>query len=230
MIINFMTFNIQHCKNYMTKEIDIDIMVKTIKDCHGDIIGLNEVFGASETEPSQAEMIAKALGYHYYFGQAILYHGRPYGNAIISKYPITKVETIMIPDPIKNDIEFFESRCFIKALFHSLNFTLFTSHFGLAKGEKINAVNTLLLLMKNETNPLVFMGDLNMEPNDAILQPLFSHLVNTLPSNEPTFPSINPNKKIDYIFVSKEIDVLKATIPNIVASDHFPLLAMLKIK
>ena len=45
-----------------------------------------------------------------------------------------------------------------------------------------------------------------------------------------SFPSVNPNRKIDYIFVSKDINILDANIPSIVASDHFPHTATLDIR
>ncbi|MGD9887464.1 MAG: endonuclease/exonuclease/phosphatase family protein [Bacilli bacterium] len=230
MKINFMTFNIQHCKNYITKQIDIDLMIKTIQDCQGEIVGLNEVYGEAESFPSQAKVIAEALGYYCYFGQAIIHQGRPYGNALLSKFPFETCETIMIPDPIQNDIDFFETRCIIKASFKNIDLTVFTSHFGLAQAEKENAVSIIIENINKVRTPIVFMGDLNMEPDDPLLKPIFSSLNSTLSTNFWSFPSINPNKRIDYIFASKSIKVLSSEIPNIVASDHFPHIASLFIK
>lgn len=54
-----MSFNIQHGKDYVNQVIDLDLMVDTIKKCQAEIIGLNEVFGESVDEPSQAEIIAR---------------------------------------------------------------------------------------------------------------------------------------------------------------------------
>lgn len=59
MVIKFMSFNIQHGKDYVNQVIDLDLMVDTIKKCQAEIIGLNEVFGESVDEPSQAEIIAR---------------------------------------------------------------------------------------------------------------------------------------------------------------------------
>lgn len=229
MIIHFMSFNIQHGRNYITRLIDVDLIVKTIKQYQAEIIGLNEVFGANEENTSQAELIANQLGYYYYFAQAIVHQGRPYGNAIISKYPIEHVETIMIPDAIKNDQEFFETRCIIHARFQNPAFSVLVSHFGLAQGEKQNAVKTILNLTKTVKQPLIVMGDFNMEPDDIILQPLLSRLNNSMPNHAFSYPSINPTKKIDYILASKQIKIISAEIPNIVVSDHFPHIATLDI-
>jgi endonuclease/exonuclease/phosphatase family metal-dependent hydrolase len=44
-----------------------------------------------------------------------------------------------------------------------------------------------------------------------------------------SFPSINPHCKIDYIFVSHDVEVENADIPDIVASDHRPHIATVYI-
>ena len=75
MITTFMTFNIQTCRNYHTRAIEVDLMADTIKNTRAEIIGLNEVFGDG---PNQATLIADKLGYrHHYFAQAIVAKGRP---------------------------------------------------------------------------------------------------------------------------------------------------------
>lgn len=224
-----MTFNIQHGRDYIKRCIDLNLMAQTISKCQPDIIGLNEVFGADRENPNQAEEIAKIIGYYYYFGQAIIFKGRPYGNAILSKYPFKSVEAIMIEDPIPETDEYYESRCIIKAEIAHPNLTVLVSHFGLAKSEQINAVNTVQTLINAIKTPIVLMGDFNLEPNDEKLKPLYQLLQDTNNDGAPTFPSINPLKKIDYIFCSKEIKIKDATIPNLVASDHLPHTALLEI-
>ena len=44
-----------------------------------------------------------------------------------------------------------------------------------------------------------------------------------------SFPSDKPDRKIDYIFVSSDIEVENADIPPIVASDHRPYIAQVNI-
>ena len=50
MKITLMSYNTQHCLNYVTREIDFDIMADTICKCGADIIGLQEMFNLGETE------------------------------------------------------------------------------------------------------------------------------------------------------------------------------------
>ena len=83
MQLNLMSYNIQHCLNYITRKIDFDLFAKVIKDSDADIIGLNEVNGEGKHEDylPQAEILAKKLGYFFYFAEAIRFDGvNPYGN------------------------------------------------------------------------------------------------------------------------------------------------------
>jgi endonuclease/exonuclease/phosphatase family metal-dependent hydrolase len=224
-----MTFNIQHCKDYVKKTIDVKLMADTIKKCNGQIVGLNEVFGESPSAPCQAKQIAEMLQYQGFFVQSIDFRGQPFGNALVSKFVPTSVEKIPIADPIPDTDEYYETRSILKAQFKNPTFTLLLSHFGLAKSEQINAVATIVKEIKSIKTPIVLMGDFNMVPGDPLLSPIRSLLKDTLGKNLLSFPSIDPVRKIDYIFVSPEIKVLEADIPNIVASDHRPHTAVLEI-
>ena len=231
-----MSYNTQHCLNYVTRQIDFDIMIDTIKKCEADIIGLQEIRdkGITAEYQAQAKIIAKALGYHYYFAEAIRFDGtNPYGNALISRYPITSAETIMIPDPdIKKYDGYYETRCLLKATIDVGNgLNVLVSHFGLNPDEQRNAVQTVISNLPKDN--CVLMGDFNMEPNDSILNPIMQSLYDTARSfSAPklSFPSDTPIKKIDYIFVSNDLNVLCADIPEIVSSDHRPHIATIEFE
>ena len=150
-----MSYNTQHCLNFITREIDFDIIADTIKKCEADIIGLQEIRdeGQDADYQSQAKIIAEKLGYqYYYFAEAIRVGGvNPYGNAIISRYPIISAETIRIPDPKTKKYDgHYESRCILKARIDAGNgLDVFVSHFGLNPDEQENAVETVVLNAAN---------------------------------------------------------------------------------
>ena len=50
MQIKLMSFNTQHCLNFVTKEIDFDVMTDAIIKCQADIIGLQEMRDESDDE------------------------------------------------------------------------------------------------------------------------------------------------------------------------------------
>lgn len=236
MQIKIMSYNIQHCLNFKTRKIDYDLMADTIKKCGADIIGLQEVRnkGKSKDYKEQAKIIAEKLGFYYYFAEAIRFSGKnPYGNALISRYPITAAQTILIPDPqIKQYNGYYETRCLLKATVDvGSELDVLVSHFGLNPDEQKNAVDTVVSNIKLER--LVLMGDFNVQPNNPILEPITQKLYDTaykFSSPKLSFPSDVPTVKIDYIFVSKDLVVNGADIPEIISSDHRPHIATIEIE
>lgn len=232
--MKIMTFNTQHCLNYIERYIDFDIMAKAINDQGADIVGLNEMRGKSE-HPDYAEQVEKLselTGLKYwYFAEAIKFNGvNPYGNGFLSRYPIVSAETVMIPDPDpKTGKNYYETRCILKAKLEG-DITVLVSHFGLNDDEAENAVKTVVENLAEEK--CILMGDFNLTPDDKILKPIFERMKDTAELfTEPqlSFPSDKPDQKIDYIFVSRDVEVISAEIPPVVASDHRPHTATVNI-
>ena len=231
MNIKIMSYNTQHCLNFVTREIDFDIITDTIKNCGADIIGLQEMRGEGNRADytAQTELLAERLGFYYYFAEAIRVGGtNPYGNAILSRYPITAAETVSIPDPdVKKYEESYETRCLLKAKVDVCGgINVLVSHFGLNPDEQENAVKTVVSNLPEEK--CVLMGDFNMQPDNELLAPIRQKLCDTadkFASPKLSFPSDNPRVKIDYIFTSKDLNVVDADIPAIVSSDHRPHVA-----
>lgn len=227
--MKIMSFNTQHCKNYITQKIDFEVMAKAIKDCGADIVGLNEIRGKGihPEFTDQTEILSKLTGLNnHYFAKAIKFKWGPYGNAFISKYPIVKSETIPIPDPkAKRYDGYYETRCVLKATL-SNGIRVLVTHFGLNADEQENAVKTVLENLENEK--CVLMGDFNFTPDNVLLNPIKAKMIDTADffiDKKFSIPSDNPSRKIDYIFVSPDINIVSADIPPIVASDHRPHIA-----
>lgn len=234
--ITLMSYNTQHCLNYITQKIDYDMVADTIKRCGADIIGLQEMRDESDSEgyDAQAKIVADKLGYHYYyFAEAIRFNGKnPYGNALISRYPIISAKTIKIPDPIfKKYPGYYETRCILSAKIDVAGgLNVLTSHFGLNPDEHKKAVKTVVSNLPKEK--CVLMGDFNMKPHNKLLRPIQERLFDTaelFPVPRLSCPSDKPKMKIDYIFTSHDLKVLSADIPEIISSDHRPHIATLEI-
>ncbi|MBR6619641.1 MAG: endonuclease/exonuclease/phosphatase family protein [Clostridia bacterium] len=235
MNIKIMSYNTQHCLNFITREIDFDIITDTIKKCGADIIGLQEMRGEGDRADytAQTETLAEKLGFNYYFAEAIRIGGtNQYGNAVLSRYPIISAETVPIPDPVvKKYDQNYETRCLLKAKIDvGGGINVLVSHFGLNPDEQENAVKTVVANLPKEK--CVLMGDFNMQPDNEILAPIKQRLCDTaekFDSPKLSFPSDIPRVKIDYIFVSSDLTVADADIPAIVSSDHRPHVATINI-
>lgn len=239
MKVNIMTYNTQHCEHFIEKKIDFDAIAKVIKDNGAEIVGLNEMRDLGkdpEQFAAQVKELADRLGYHYYFAKAIEFDydwmSGPYGNGLISKYPILEAETISIPDPVEKKYDgYYETRCLLKAKIDVADgLNVLVSHFGLNPDEAENAVNTVIENLPAEKT--VFMGDLNLKPEDKLLNPIREQLVDVATYSDKellSWPSTGPERKIDYIFVSKDVKVLEADVPVVVASDHCPHTAVIEL-
>lgn len=241
MKIKLMSFNIQHARNYNYPDedrIDIGLTANVIASQDADIVGLNEVRGAGEDTAKytdQAKEIAALIGYNYYFAPAInIEHHGLYGNALLSRFPITDGEIIAVPDPEDRvHGRGFETRCILKAVVNTAKpLTIFVTHFGLNPSEADNAASTAVQALADSNSPKVLMGDFNLLPESPILDRIRIAMADTadmLNTLKFSYPSDNPIKKIDYIFVSDDIKVVEADIPAVIASDHRPHTAVIEI-
>lgn len=229
-----MTFNVQHCENFNTGKIDFVSFAEYIKNSGADIIGLNEIRskGIDAEYENQMEILSNMSGIeNYYFAKAIDFDGKnPYGNGMLSKFKIEKVENIPIPDPeVRAYDGYYETRCLIKAKLEN-GLTVMITHFGLNPDEHENAAKTIAENIEKEK--CILMGDFNVTPESDILKPIREKMKDTasvFKENLFSFPSDEPNIKIDYVFVSDDIEVISADIPSLVLSDHRPYVAEINI-
>ena len=229
-----MSFNIQHGRHFTKGVIDLAHMAKTIADENADLVVLNEVYGKGEGKDfvGQAEEIAKILGYHAFFAPAIDITGHgPYGNALLSRNPMTETEVVAVPEAPRLYKGYYEDRCLAKAVteIDGKKVTLLGIHFGLQPDEAELCVKTVLEAVEKSPYPVVLMGDFNLTPDSPILDPIREVLTDTDNFYKGecnfTFPTDVPKIKIDYIFVSPELKVEEVKIPAVVAADHLPVTA-----
>ena len=230
-----MSFNTQHCMNYRTRKIEFDTFAEEIQSYNPDIVGLNEIRDQGEAEDyqAQAKILAEKLGYNYYFAKAIDVKGpNPYGNAILSRFPIISAETIPVPDPeVQAYNGYYETRCLLKAQIDVCGgLNVCVMHFGLNPDEQENAVNVASANISDKK--CILMGDFNLTPENEVILPIRERLFDTaelFTEELLSYPSDEPTIKIDYIFTSRDIAVLEADIPADVVSDHRPYIAVLNI-
>lgn len=228
------TFNIQHCENFNTEKIDFDAYADYIRSLDADIIGLNEVRGkgARSDYEAQASILAEKTGYDFYFAKATeIGEGNPYGNAVLTRLKIKNAETVPIPDPAVPAYDgYYETRCLLKLTLEDPALTVLITHFGLNPDEHENAVKTIAANIPEGS--CILMGDLNVTPDNAVLDPVRALLKDSAAAADDallSFPSDAPDRKIDYIFVSGNIGVKDVFVPDVVLSDHRPMRADIEL-
>ena len=228
------SFNTQHCLDYIEQKIDFERFAETIRGFDADVVGLNEMRGEG-IDPQytdQVKKLSELTGMKYYFfAPAIEIRNKGlYGNGLLSRIPILKSEIIPIPDPCPRKYGgYYETRCILKAELEG-GVTVLVSHFGLNPDEQENAVATAVKSFKGDK--CILMGDFNMRPENPTLDPIRKLAYDTADSFDVekfSFPSDKPNRKIDYVFVSHDLKVTAADIPPVVMSDHRPYIVDLDL-
>lgn len=243
MELRVMTYNILHGMDYplwrteKRAEIDLSGTAGTIREVGADICALNEVRGAGLTAEytAQADAIGGYLGFHHVFGRSIYVGGtEPYGNGLVSRYPIASSEVIPIPDPIVDGRvpDGVESRSVLRCTFDfagGKHLTVLATHFGLSLPERENAAALCRKLLETEENPTILLGDFNSTPDEGILWRLRRDYRSVGDFRKCTFPTDKPNIRIDYIFLNDRVALRRHGIGPTSASDHLPVWADVQI-
>ena len=175
----------------------------------------------------QARDLGEHLGMEWRFFKAMEYDGGDYGIAFLSRAPILSCDHWVVPATktlySEPRIIF---RCVVKL--EGQETAVYGTHFGLSDIDLDNATNQAEELLREEKMPALFMGDLNMRPDDPRIGRIEACIPNTAPG-EPfcTFPSPAPDRKIDYIFATSHFRAEKTWAEPTLASDHLPLIAQL---
>ena len=242
------TFNISHCQDFsITKADDAPVNIekygKYIQEIDADVVILNEVYmqGDCEELREQTKKLSKLAGYPYYMdaiGKALPWAS--IGNAILSKYPIEKYESIPVFAPTEEEKregenEWYEDRVIICATLNvgEKRIKVVGTHFGLNGLEQERMVDKIISLIDKEEGEYILMGDFNLEPDSEVLKPIFNKMQSAqmvMGNTQKTFSTYNEEITIDYIFVSKGIKINDFKRIDENASDHFPCVATITLE
>ncbi|MBQ1256370.1 MAG: endonuclease/exonuclease/phosphatase family protein [Clostridia bacterium] len=233
--MRLMTYNIQSGRDAY-KKLDLSACEKTIREFSPDILALNEVrmktLDVGDTE--QAKVLAENLDMNFFFAKAIDFNGGEYGIALLSKFPIIRAEGIPVPSlPEEKREKRYEDRVLLKAELDVNGKTVyaFVSHFGLSNAERVSATDLFESEIKKISAPAIFMGDLNMRPDDKLVERIKKYIAD-LSENESfmTHHTLTLEDRIDYIFASDHFACEKIFSPFSLASDHLPIVAEVDFK
>lgn len=101
------------------------------------------------------------------------------------------------------------------------------THFSLNESDRLTSVSLINEIVKETTKPLFLAGDMNSEPDSPPQKALSRTFAVLSDVKQNTFPSINPDRSIDYIYLYRnghDCSVLKScVIDEPMASDYRPI-------
>ncbi|TPE46443.1 endonuclease [Pontibacter mangrovi] len=233
-----MSYNIHHANPPSRPgEIDLEAIARVIRDQKADLVALQEVdvnTGRSGTV-NQASALAELLGMNFYFARAIDFDGGKYGVAILSRYPLSGMETMSLPETAAPQSEDRVLATATVALPDGRMIRFGSMHLDVSNAaNRLQQVQAINQVAAQEKRPFILAGDFNDMPESAAIQELDKLFTRTCGSNcAPTIPVDAPTRTIDFIAFTHASGlevVSQQVVPERYASDHLPVVATLQFK
>jgi endonuclease/exonuclease/phosphatase family metal-dependent hydrolase len=204
---------------------------KMLKEENVDIACITEISEKSLRTGfrSQTETLAEsaAMDHKRFFSSQkigkFIFHE---GNALLSKYPISNPASHLLHRELNMRMALEEATVEIEGK----SIAVFIAHLALTKKHRQIQIKEIIELIKERKEPIILAGDFN-ERNPEALDILLKETSLKHKCTLETFPSWNPRHSFDYIFFSKEFNVLDCYIQKSPAfSDHAALLVKAEIE
>src|SRR5690625_3410264 len=224
---------------------NIDGIAEVIAEYQPDVVALQEVdihWGDRSNFQDQVHFLEEKLGMSSFFGEIYNFENeeenirpRQFGLAILSKPAIIRQEnhhlSRLSTQSEESGLQLMPGFPEITIEKGGVEIHIFNTHLDY-RGDpmvRIAQVEETLEIMDSADGPIILAGDLNARPDAEELSPLFDRLddVWTQKENDPgfTFPSDQPDRRIDYILHSRHFQVTDAFTVQTKASDHLPVVA-----
>lgn len=231
-----MTYNVHSCVGTDGK-LDPSRIAEVIARSRADVVALQELDVCQRRTQGlhQPQWLAERLEMSVHFTAARHCEEGQYGNAILSRYPLSVMSEGGLPRRRG------EQRAvqWVKVSIGELELHVMNTHLSIHFRERLLQIQQLLgaeWIAKSERHlPLVVCGDLNSSQFSPVYRGLRRDLVDAQRANGAravaTWPSRRPLFRIDHLFTSKSIAVLgcevRRDLLTMTASDHLPLMAEL---
>lgn len=240
MRLRIVTWNLHKGIGGVDRRYDLDRVIDALVEQDPDICLLQEVAAGmpSSRFQDQADLLSEALEMpHLVYGPEHRFRVGGYGNAILSRYPLTDFHHGDLTIGWRKKRGFVSARTHLRRDGHTRSLVLFNLHLGLAGSERAAQIARFLqahpFARLQGRTPIVVAGDFNdlwgsLGPR-FLLPAGFSRAGNL--SN--TFPAALPMRPLDAVFVRGDVRARACVCRNTqltrTASDHLPLVADLEL-
>jgi endonuclease/exonuclease/phosphatase family metal-dependent hydrolase len=244
--IRIMTYNIHHGVG-ADSVFDIYRIADVITHSNADVVALQDVDRWVDRTGKMDLMtkLADLTGMTYTFGKSMDIDGGEHGNGLLTRFPILE-EKLLIYRLQLSDQNYSLMRLVLDVRGTEIVFMNTELH-GDANDslQTANVAEIVAASTEYQNVPIILSGSVNSVPDSkslAAIRTAFQDSWTICGSGDGfTFPSNTPEKRFDYIFISnrhvsadsKSIEVslkpAEASVPVSNASDHLPLLIVLKV-
>jgi endonuclease/exonuclease/phosphatase family metal-dependent hydrolase len=209
----------------------LDDITRFLRAEDPDIVGLLEVDSGSMRSGriNQPHYIADRIG-HYTSYEC------KYGSALLSQLmPVVRKQgNALLAAPRIEGERFHYFRQGIKRLVIEIELDdvcIFLVHLSLRYRQRQEQLAHLHDLIVAAHKPVIVAGDFNTftGQRELLLFMRASGLRSANTLNLPSYPSTRPRFELDFVLVSREIEVLDFRVPNVRYSDHCPVICDFKV-
>lgn len=234
-IIRVATYNI-HRSRGLDGRTRPDRIAEVLAGIRADVVALQEVVGAGPNDSGHAEVIGAALGMGWVMASARHLRGHLFGNVVLSRYPVREHK--------QYDLSWktCEPRCCqrVDLDVDGMRLHLYNVHLGTAFLERRFQAQRLAAIVSDKriSTPKVVLGDFN-EWMRGLATTLLSERLQAIDlrthlRRRRTYPGIFPILHLDHIYYEGDVEVQRLELPRtrltLLASDHLPLVAELRVK
>lgn len=238
--LRVMCYNIHICQG-MDKKFDPQRIADVIKREDVDVVALQEVDNKARRsgQVDQLAELARLTGMHGLFGKARDFDGGEYGQAILSRQPIEKLDVHKLTAPGEQLVptderialvsQIKQSRPLPDLIFVGTHLHHVSDDFRVSEA---NVLNGLLADAMAKREPAVLLlGDFNAKPDSKVITTMREKWDDPTADIGHTFPADKPDRKIDYVLLPKGHGwkvVSAKVVDEPMASDHRPVVVELQ--
>ena len=229
------TYNIHRCRG-LDGRTNPARTAEVIRSVAPDIVALQEVVGAGPNTAGHAEEIGAMLGMGWVMAPVRHLRGSQFGNVVLSRFPIVQHaqydlswKTCEPRGCQRVDIQIGDD------VLH-----LYNVHLGTAFLERRHQAARLSAIVHDRRvgQPKVVLGDFN-EWMRGLATALLSERLQSIDlrahlRRRRTYPGVFPVLHLDHIYYEGRVEVATLELPrtrlSLLASDHLPLVAELRVK
>ncbi|MEZ4363450.1 MAG: endonuclease/exonuclease/phosphatase family protein [Kofleriaceae bacterium] len=240
MKVRVVTYNIHKCIGGLDRRYDPQRTAAALSALEPDIVLLQEVDdGARRSNGDrQVDRLAELTGLHHrtWFGNVTVRGGGEYGNAILSRFPITETSNIDLSIRLKKRRSVLHAALRVRHDHLDRAMHIFNLHLGLAEFERKIQLRKFLechpFANLHHDTPILVGGDLNDVYGGLwkLMEPAGFRGPNRAPR---TFPAWAPMRALDGLYVRGTVEVTHLARAETQlarrASDHLPLWADLQL-